>query len=290
MKRQANHTSDSDLYVMQQLQVLQRTLAEAYNIGLSQYTAEAFTEAGYPFFTHGRMKQIAEHEKTHISFLSTAISSYTAQPPLACEYQFTFQGIGSFIQTVHELGTIITSAFSGSIAFIEHKEYITLLASTLGVKSRHVAWLGSAVQKMEPWNTAFETPLTRNHVYSLISRYIKNCPDTSTLDFTLFPSLDIPRTGTPGKRVKIQFTLQQDQDLSPSHMWVAFLTGEGIKYEKIHAIEKSGSKQYEVTIPKDIYGATYAILTNSDRHLEDKTTIAGPALMLFDFDSRGYLV
>ena len=46
-------------------------------------------------------------------------------------------------------------------------------------------------------------------------------------------------------------------------------------------------KDGKVTIPKGLDGTVYAVLTNDENTATDATTVAGPAILSFPFNSRG---
>ena len=54
-----------------------------YQGALAQFDAKAFTDAGLPPFARGRFLQIADHEKTHVQFLSSTLGAQATQP---CNY------------------------------------------------------------------------------------------------------------------------------------------------------------------------------------------------------------
>ena len=54
-----------------------------YQQGLKNYSASAFGSAGYPGWVRGRINEIAQHEKVHVSFLTALLG---ADAPDACNY------------------------------------------------------------------------------------------------------------------------------------------------------------------------------------------------------------
>jgi hypothetical protein len=120
---------------------------------------------------------------------------------------------------------------------------------------------------------------------------VSSCPENYPIQLNNFPPLLFSSTPVPGEHV--QFNLSQlyatDGDaqnlLSEGRIWVAFLTGEGINFATVYQLDEG----FEVVVPKDLRGTVFAILTNSNNKLSDTTTIAGPTLLTFQYDSQGVL-
>lgn len=58
-----------------------------YQTALSKFPKEVFSEAGYPTWVRDRFEQIAQHEKTHVEFFSSALNAAGVKSTKACEYQ-----------------------------------------------------------------------------------------------------------------------------------------------------------------------------------------------------------
>jgi hypothetical protein len=46
----------------------------------------------------------------------------------------------------------------------------------------------------------------------------------------------------------------------------------------------------QVVIPEDLRGQVYAVVTTSDSAVDDTNTVAGPAILLLEFNSAGKLM
>ncbi|KAK2464701.1 hypothetical protein APHAL10511_003277 [Amanita phalloides] len=287
LKRDADLISDIEM--LNFALTMEYLLSKAYKDGLAKYSKEVFANAGFEPFTYGRLIEVAEQENRHAKILQSAVSEAGMQPVPECEYHFTHDNPASFIKTISELEATAASSYCGFQAFLKRKEYSTIAVTILATEARHDAWLDSAVRKFNPWSTAFETPLTRKHAYSIFSKYISSCPTSYPIQLEAFPALSFASAPVPGQRVQIQVDeahIEGGNQSLASHRWVAFLNGEGIRYAAVHAVNKS----FEVTVPNDIAGTVYALLTSSDRKMTDEVTIAGPALLTFPYSSTGNLV
>jgi hypothetical protein len=129
-----------------------------------------------------------------------------------------------------------------------------------------------------------KAPLDINQVYTIASGVIVKCPqgNAALLPPTLqaFPSLSIPANATPGKKVHLDYYLQ---DGTKGPFFVAFISGLDTVFVPLYG------NNHEVVIPKDLYGVVFAIITTDKTKVDDSVTVAGPAYLNFDFDSQGKL-
>ncbi|KAF9459793.1 ferritin-like domain-containing protein [Collybia nuda] len=249
---------------------LEHLEAAFYKQGLMKYSKKAFKKAGHPGWVRGRFQQIAEHEKAHVQFLTSAITAAGAQAVEACEYQFPDTDPNSFIDTAYALESVGVSAYNGAAAFINNKAYLTVAASILGVEARHSAWINSAARNSNPWSTAFETPLDLNQVFSIASGFIKKCPNSNPpLPVKAFPSLVVSNYSL-GKPAHAKFDCKGQKGL-----FAAFLLGTGTIFTPI----KDGI--FEIDIPKELKCWVYVVVTNDGGKVSDETIVAGPAILNF---------
>lgn len=115
-----------------------------YIEGLAKYDEKAFSDAGFSPFVRGRFTQIAQHEKTHVEFLSKALGDKATKP---CQYSFPHTDVKSFVALSQALEGVGVTAYSGAARFITNKDYLTAAASVLATEARHASWIASAVSK-----------------------------------------------------------------------------------------------------------------------------------------------
>ncbi|KAJ7162142.1 ferritin-like domain-containing protein [Mycena filopes] len=255
-----------------------------YRTSLAKFSEADFAAAGFSDWTRGRFVQIAEHEATHVAFLMTALQTAGAPVVEACEYNFPVPDVHSFVNLARVLEEVGTNAYTGGAQLIENKDYLTAAASILAVEGRHEAWISAAVSKGSAWGTAFDTPLLPNAVYTLAAAFIKSCPAANAdalPALTAYPALAfIGANPRAGKTVGLTFTAPKD---SPA-LFVAFVSGAGAPtFVPIH----DGN---QVAIPKDLRGFVFCFVTTDGSKLDDSTTVAGPAILTVEFDSRGEVV
>ncbi|KAJ3508468.1 hypothetical protein NLJ89_g5737 [Agrocybe chaxingu] len=255
-----------------------------YERGLSRYNEEAFRRAGYPDWVRGRYLQIAEHEKYHKLFIESAITASGSPHVGPCRYEFYDNDVRAFVDASAAIETIATGAYTGLLQFFNNRAYVTAGASILAVEARQAAWINSAVRKLNPWNAAFETPLTPNAVLTLLSNFFnfENCPKETT----------------PSSHPPAEISFPYPQIGGNERLYVAFLSGAETIFaplqEKEDGKDKDHKKRYFVEIPRDLAGrgTVYVIVVRGRENigevrLEDEFIVAGPGITMFPFDAWG---
>lgn len=172
------------------------------------------------------------------------------------------------------------SAYTGAAQYISNKAYLTAAASVLATEARHASWVAAAVNKVSGWSGALDVPLGLNEVYTLAAPFIKSCPDSNPkLPVKAFPALTFPTDAAPGKKVTVKF----DKGNSTGDLFVAFYTGLSQEFAPI-------AKDNTVTIPKDLIGTVYAVVSSNGTAATDATTLAGPAILPFNYNTAGMIV
>lgn len=93
----------------------------------------------------------------------------------------------------------------------------------------------------------------------------------------------------PGQETQVSFSLEQNLD-NGEHFYVAFLSGAATIFAPLNNVES----KYVVEIPEDLRaaGTVFVIIFKGGENideamLDDETIVAGPAIAVFPFDSRG---
>ncbi|KAF6746637.1 ferritin-like domain-containing protein [Ephemerocybe angulata] len=241
-----------------------------YNTSFRKHSDEEFANQGYPNWVRPRYEQIKQHENEHVAFLYNAIVATGSRAIAACEYSFPDSNSREFVALSEAIEMVATSTYNGAIGQIENKDYARALASIMGVEARHAAWINSAVRKQNPWNTAFETPITMNMAFNFIGNFMMrgSCPSSNNIADMLpvgvreVSPLAIPERVRPGQAIQISYNASERAE--GNDMYAAFILGTGTLYEKVW--EENG-QQY-VMVPKEVEGKGAVYITIVQRSSE----------------------
>lgn len=172
------------------------------------------------------------------------------------------------------------SAYIGAAQYISDKSYLTAAASVLATEARHASWVAGAINKVNPWSGAFDSPLGLDEIYTLAAQFITSCPSTNpALPVKAFPALTLPAGAQPGSKATLKF----DKGNSTGTLYAAFYTGLTQEVVKV-------ASDNSVTIPKDLIGTSYVVITTNSTAADDTNVVAGPAVLELNFDSTGKII
>ncbi|WWD18043.1 hypothetical protein CI109_102490 [Kwoniella shandongensis] len=257
----------TDTDILQYALTLEHLENSFYHGFLDKFDDAAFTNAGFPDWVRGRVKNIAEHEAQHVALLSGALGSAATQP---CTYAFpSVTDPKSFMALASVIENVGVSAYLGAAASIMESAYVTVAGSILTTEARHQAWLNSAVEKAAAWSGPEDTPLDFDEVYSIAAAFITSCPTTNpTLPFKAFPALTIAADGTVGTTAKtdgafVQLLQGLDQNTYP------------VVNGKVQGLPTT-------------QGIAYAVLTSQGNStlVGDENILAGPVIFNSPFNSK----
>ncbi|KAG6916407.1 hypothetical protein DXG01_006987 [Tephrocybe rancida] len=266
----------ADIDILNFALTLEHMESAFYQQGLEKYSQADFHKAGYAPWVRGRYEQIMRHERTHVEFLQSALGGKAMAP---CQYTFPHEDPKSWVEMSYVFENVATSAYNGAVTFLQDKSYMTVAASIMGVEGRQAAWINSAVRKENPWNTAFETPLDMNQVYTLASAYIVpgSCPTSNApIPVTAFPTLHVPPCEA-GKTVQLSFDAPAAGN--GGKLYAAFILGTGTVFVEL-------SSEKKVDVPQGLEGFVYVVITKDGANVTDEITVAGPAVVWFAFGSE----
>ena len=140
-----------------------------------------------------------------------------------------------------------------------------------------------------------KTPLTVNQVNTIASNFVQpgSCPASNENllppNIRTYPQLTLAPKLIPGHENQVSFSLENQLE-SGEHLYVAFLTGAATIFAPLDKRENN----YYVEIPEDLKsaGTVFVVIFKGgddigEVRLDDETTVAGPAIAVFPFDSRG---
>ncbi|KAG8904793.1 hypothetical protein FRB99_001183 [Tulasnella sp. 403] len=239
--------------------------------GLNTFSDTAFTNASFPAWTRRRFQQIAQHGTSHIQLLKSALGK---SAPAPCNYTFPYNDVNSFVTLTSTLKSITVSSYIGGIQYVDSRKTLpalTAAASILSNQARHSAWIFSAVQKGGAWSSAFDSPLGLPQTYSLITPYIASCPSTNPkLPVAAFPRLSLLQSNyTAGAAVTFNYSIPY---AGPTYL--ALYNGLDMSYFPVSANKTA-------TLPPNLSGIVYAVLSSVATGLNSTTTLAGPLVLHF---------
>ncbi|KAH7905749.1 ferritin-like domain-containing protein [Hygrophoropsis aurantiaca] len=289
-KRWDNGGAPTEVEILNFALTLEHLENAFYTQGLQKYSQQDFIDEGLPNTARGWWEQIAQHECTHVEFLTDILGEQAVKP---CEYKLCYLWFiwmrffahaiafspdtdpKSFAAVSFMLETVGVSAYSGAAHLLQNSDSITASAAILAVEARQSAWINSAVLGANPWNTAFDSPLDLNQVYTLASGVIVSCPaDNMKLPVKAFPALTFPAGAKPGDTVQISYNATASESGS---LFVAFIGGLQATIVPLDSDKK-------VTIPTELRGVVFAIVVSDANKVDDSVTVAGPAFLPFQFD------
>ncbi|GAO48587.1 hypothetical protein G7K_2760-t1 [Saitoella complicata NRRL Y-17804] len=271
MEKRAHEMNITDINILNYALTLEHLEANFYATGLANFSADAFTSAGYPSYIRDNIAEIGRQEAQHVSFLSTALGAAAVE---ACTYQFPVTDVPSFLAVAQVLEGVGVSAYLGAAKDIQVKDYLTAAGSILTVEARHSAWLRSAVGGLSPFPAAEDTPLDYDEVYTLASAFITACPSTNSQlppDLMAFPAL----AASPASGVKPNDTITLTTDANPDGevVYAAFISALSTVWSEI-------SPSGQVKVPAALApGQVYVVLTKNGTSVADEDIVAGPAIV-----------
>ncbi|THH15389.1 hypothetical protein EW146_g5071 [Bondarzewia mesenterica] len=283
-----DHPIVSDVEIANFALTLEHLENAFYTTGLQNFSAQVFADAGFAPAVRGFYEQLALHEKTHVDNLTSILGDKAVKP---CVYDFGDNlDVKTFVDISDMLEVVGASAYNGAARFINNKDIIALAVSILATEARQSTWINNAVRKANPWSTSYETSLDLNQAFTLASSLIVSCPsDNPPLPVTVFPSLSVvPSIAQPGQNITLNITsaYSQDQSLNGTGLFATFLSG----ITPTSLSLDGQSAPFNVTIPPELRGFVYLVISNSSSVADDTTTVAGPAFFNLAFDSNDTII
>src|SRR5437667_6747418 len=96
-----------------------------YREGLAKFSEEDFANAGFDSAFYENLETIASDEKTHVDFLTTALTHAGHTPVKECTYNFGLTTPEAFVGLSAVLEGVGVSAYLGAAAYIAVPAYLT---------------------------------------------------------------------------------------------------------------------------------------------------------------------
>ncbi|KAK4701517.1 hypothetical protein P7C70_g4709, partial [Phenoliferia sp. Uapishka_3] len=152
-KRAAAPKADIDGVILNYALTLEHLENAFYDGVLANFSSDAFLAADYPDWVRYRLTEIAQHEKTHVDFLTGALTAANITPVAACEYSFPYTSPWGALAIAQVLEGVGTSAYLGAAALITNPAYLTAAGSILAIEARHTSWIRAAANNGDGFPT-----------------------------------------------------------------------------------------------------------------------------------------
>lgn len=188
-----------------------------------------------------------------------------------------FLGVASILEGVG------VSAYLGAARQIVNKDYLTAAGSILTIESRHSAYIrdASSQQKLSPFPSAQDVPLTPNAVFTLASAFIKSCPESNpALPVKAYPAIAATADGavSAGSTVQIKSATTVLKGSGTAKLYAAFIGPNGPVFADL--TEAGDGINFSVKVPTEgVVGQSYLVLCNCGERVDDSTIVAGPAVL-----------
>lgn len=132
-------------------------------------------------------EQISKHEGAHVTFLTTGITGIGGKAEPAPNFDFTgrgkyagvFRNYRTFLEVSQMFEETGVKAYKGQAGnLITSHSLLTAALRIHSVEARHAAEI-RRIRGMQPWDGAFDEPLSKEQVLSKVSPFIKRAAQNS---------------------------------------------------------------------------------------------------------------
>jgi len=246
-----------------------------YRQGLQNFTKAQFADAGFDSTFYANLEEIAYDEKTHVSFLTTALEAAGAMAVKECTYAFGITSVPQFVATARIFEGIGVSAYLGAARQIMNKDYLTAAGSILTVEARHTAYISASLGQ-SPFPNPFDVPLTPDEVYTMANNFIASCPsDNPTFPIKAFPDITVTSTGNVTSNSTVTVTADLTDCDYDSTLYAAFVGATGPVFTSL----KRDGDMFDIEVPMGVNGQSYLVLNKCNDTVTDETVVAGPTFL-----------
>ncbi|EDN07151.1 hypothetical protein I7I51_03582 [Histoplasma capsulatum] len=274
-KRPARGVSDVD--ILQFALTLEHLENVFYKGALSRFTENHFREAGFDSKLLQQLRFIAQDEEDHVVFITKALSAAGVVPVSACEYNFPYTDVHSFLALASVLEGVGTSAYLGGARVISNKDILTQAGAILVAEGIHQSVLRNSLNQISSAKVT-GTPVDANAIFSLAASFIVSCPKNNIpLPFQAFPTLAPTQPGPQAISSRAHFRIGKNVNIGEGGLFLTFVSGLDIVSVAVERVDRL----FAVNIPSVISGQSYVFLTNSEARgsIADNIVVAGPAII-----------
>ncbi|KLJ05549.1 hypothetical protein EMPG_10946 [Blastomyces silverae] len=267
----------TDVDILQFALTLEHLENVFYKGALSRFTENHFRQAGFDARLFQQLRFIAQDEQNHVVFLTDALRGAGVVPVSACEYNFPYTDIHSFLALASVLEGIGTSAYLGGARVITNKDILTQAGAILVAEGLHQSVLRNSLNLISSAKVT-GTPIDANAIFSLAASFIVSCPQQNVaLPFRAFPTLIPTQPGPHAISSRANFRVGRNVNIGGGALFLTFVSGLDI----VSVLVERAELLFAVAIPSVISGQSYVFLTNSEARgsIADNIIIAGPAII-----------
>ncbi|OJD14120.1 hypothetical protein AJ78_05494 [Emergomyces pasteurianus Ep9510] len=267
----------TDLDILQFALTLEHLENVFYKGAFSRFTENHFREAGFDSRLFNQLGFIAQDEEDHVVFITKALSAAGVKPVSACEYNFPYTDVHSFLALASVLEGIGTSAYLGGARLITNKDILTQAGAILVSEGLHQSVLRNSLSQISSAKVT-GTPINANAIFSLAASFIVSCPkQNAPLPFRAFPTLTPTQPGPHAISSRAHFRVGRNVNIGGGGLFLTFVSGLDIVSVVVERVDLA----FAVAIPSVISGQSYVFLTNSDARgsIADNIIVAGPAII-----------
>jgi rubrerythrin len=163
-----------DIAVLNYALTLELLEANFYVTGLARFGAADFAAFGIPTL-FDRLRDIRDHENTHVTTLTTIITDLGGAPVSGGVFTFPFTDARTFLRIAETLENTGVMAYDGAVKLIEAGALQQAGATIATVEARHAAFL-NYVNGDNPFPAPFDTPKTPTEILAAAKPFIVTAP------------------------------------------------------------------------------------------------------------------
>jgi hypothetical protein len=143
--------------------------------------AEQFANPSIRYSTFQRLKQIRDHEQTHVTAIEDIIASDGEDPSFASdvEFQFPYETVGEFYDLARAIEDVGVGAYTAAAPAIDEEGYLASAAQILAVEGRHASYvrtlnnpLPAGEGALNPFPRAFQQKLSVSEVVTAVEPFV----------------------------------------------------------------------------------------------------------------------
>jgi len=169
---------------------------DLFHYGVARFSAEEFSQAGLNAEDISLIEFMANQEVGHAQLLTNILLNGGHTPALQCKYEYNFESVREFVNFCQQLTRWGESGVYGFLSHLDSRESATLLTQSIATEARQ-QMIFRQFSGAHPMPVYFETGISQAMSWSLLSRYIIECPaQNPRIEWPLFPALNA--TNNPG--------------------------------------------------------------------------------------------